>query len=184
LPIGYSFGGAVERRMIELAAAQLYRGDDVLVVSLRPDQAELRSEGPAPAVPILDIACRTRRPLRDIELLLRARCGIRNFAPDVVHVHNSPAAALCLAGLPAAKVLTFDFFRYRGNQRPVVKAAYRRALKSFDLLMPVSNFCAREAAEYWPFPLADFRVLPNGVNVEQFSPDDSRRVAAGQRYDE
>jgi glycosyltransferase involved in cell wall biosynthesis len=49
--------------------------------------------------------------------------------------------------------------------------------------MPVSNFCAREAAAYWSFPLAGYRVLPNDVNVEQFGPDDSRRVAAGQRYD-
>ena len=40
LPVGYSFGGAVERRMVELAAAQLHRGDDVLVVSLAPDLAE------------------------------------------------------------------------------------------------------------------------------------------------
>ena len=182
LPVGYSFGGAVERRIVELAAAQLHRGDDVLVVSLAPEGDELRSEGLARAVPILDVACRTRRPLRDIELLLRARSGIRNFAPDVVHVHNSSTAAVCLAGLPAAKVLTFDFFRYLGAEHPVAKAAYRRALKSFDLLMPVSNFCAREAAEYWSFPLADYRVLPNGVNVEQFSPDDSRRVAARQRY--
>ena len=62
LPVGYSFGGAVERRMVELAAAQLHRGDDVLVVSLAPEGDELRSEGPARAVPILDVACRTRRP--------------------------------------------------------------------------------------------------------------------------
>jgi hypothetical protein len=39
LPVGYSFGGAVERRMVELAAAQLHRGD-ILVVSLAPDLAE------------------------------------------------------------------------------------------------------------------------------------------------
>lgn len=182
LPVGYSFGGAVERRMVELPAAQLHRGDDVLVVSLAPEGDELRPEGPAREVPILDVACRTRRPLRDMELLLRARSGIGNFAPEVVHVHNSSTAAVCLAGIPAAKVLTFDYFRYRGSERRVAKAAYRRALKSFDLLMPVSDFCAREAAEYWSLPLADFRVLPNGVNVEQFSPDDSRRVAARQRY--
>jgi glycosyltransferase involved in cell wall biosynthesis len=183
LPVGYSFGGAVERRMIELAAAQLRRGDDVLVVSVAPEGNELRSEGAAWEVPIVDIACRTRRPLRDVELLLRARSRLRDFAPDVIHVHNSSTAAVCLAGLPAAKVLTFDFFRYRGTECPAAKAAHRRALKSFDLLMPVSNFCAREAAEYWSLPLADFRVLPNGVNVEQFSPDDSRRVAARQRYE-
>jgi glycosyltransferase involved in cell wall biosynthesis len=182
LPIGFSFGGAVERRMVELAAAQLHRGDEVLVVSLAPRGDEVRPDGPARAVPILDVTCRTRRPLRDMELLLRARSGIRKFAPDVIHVHNSATAAVCLAGNPAPKVLTFDFFRYRGSERPIVKAAYRRALKSFDLLMPVSDFCAREAAEYWSLPVADYRVLPNGVNVEQFSPDDSRRLAARKRY--
>lgn len=182
LPVGYPFGGAVERRMIGLAAAQVRRGDDVLVVSLAPDSDELRSEKLARGVPILDVACRTRRPLRDIELLVRARAGIRKFAPDVVHVHNSATGAVCLAGLPGAKLLTFDFFRYRGAEHPVVKAAYRRALKSFDLLMPVSNFCAREAAQYWSLPLADLRVLSNGVDVEQFSPDDSQRVAARRRY--
>jgi glycosyltransferase involved in cell wall biosynthesis len=182
LPVGHSFGGAVERRMVELAAAQQRRGDDVLIVSLAPNGDEPRSEGPAREVPVLDVTCRTRRPLRDMELLLRARSGIRKFAPDVIHVHNSSMAAVCLAGIPAAKVLTFDYFRYRGSERRVAKAAYRRALRSFDLLMPVSDFCAREAAQFWSFPLADYRVLPNGVNVEQFSPDDSRRVAARRRY--
>jgi glycosyltransferase involved in cell wall biosynthesis len=182
LPVGCSFGGAVERRMVELAAAQLHRGDDVLVVSLAPTGDEVRPEGRPRAVPILDVTCRTRRPLRDMELLLRARSGIREFAPDVIHVHNSSTAAVCLAGNPAPKVLTFDFFRYKGSEHPIVKAAYRRALKSFDLLMPVSEFCAREAAEYWSLPAADYRVLPNGVNVEQFSPDESRRLAARKRY--
>ena len=183
LPVGYSFGGAVERRMVELAAAQLHRGDEVLVVSLAPEGDALRSGGPAREIPILDIACRTQRPLRDIELLLRSRSAIRDFAPDIVHVHNSSTAAVCLAGLHAPKVLTFDYFSYRGSQRRIAKAAYRRALKSFDLLMPVTDFCAREAAEYWSFPLADYRVLPNGVNVGQFSPDESRRAAARQRYE-
>ena len=79
LPVGYSFGGAVERRMIELAAAQLHRGDDVLVVSLAPERDELRSEGLTRAVPILDVACRTRRPQRDMELLLRARSGTVSY---------------------------------------------------------------------------------------------------------
>lgn len=182
LPVGYAFGGAVERRMLELAAAQQHRGDDALIVSLAAERGEVRSAGAAGDVPILDVACRARRPLRDMELLTRARRGIREFAPDIIHVHNSPTAALCLAGLPAPKVLTFDYFRYRGSEHRIAKAAYRRALESFDRLLPVSDFCAREAAEYWSLPLAEFRVLPNGVNVEQFSPDESRREAARQRY--
>jgi glycosyltransferase involved in cell wall biosynthesis len=183
LPIGYSFGGAVERRMFELAVAQQNRGDTVLVVSLAPDRDDLRTPSRAGQLPILDIACSTDRPVRDLELLLRARQALRRFRPDVVHVHNSSMAAVCLAGIPAAKVLTFDYFRYRGSERPMVKALYRLALRSFDLLMPVSGYCAREAAAYWSLPLGDYRVLPNGVNVEQFSPDGSRRVAARRRYE-
>lgn len=179
LPVGSAFGGAVERRMLELAAAQQHRGEHALIVSLG---TAVRPRGTTCEVPILDVSCRTRRPLRDIEFLIRARPGIRAFAPDIIHVHNSPTAALCLAGLAAPKVLTFDYFRYRGSDHRIAKAAYRRALQAFDRLMPVSDFCAREAAEFWSLPLADFRVLPNGVNVEQFSPDESRREAARARY--
>jgi glycosyltransferase involved in cell wall biosynthesis len=182
LPIGYPFGGAVERRMLGLATAQLRRGDDVLVVSLAPEGEQVRSEGLVRTVRILDLGCRTRRPLRDIELLLRARAGIKAFAPDIVHVHNSVLGAACLAGICGKKVLTFDFFRYPGTGHHMIKAVYRRALKSFDLLMPVSNYCAREAARYWSLPLADLRVLPNGVDVDQFSPDDRQRMAARRRY--
>lgn len=182
LPVGYAFGGAVERRMVELAAAQQRRGDDVLIVSVSPDEDGRRAVGPGGSVPVVDLACRTRRPVRDMELLLRARAQITAFAPDVIHAHNTVTASVLLAGTAAAKVLTFDFFRYRYSGNPIAKSAYRHALRSFDLLMPVSQFCAREASVYWSIPSAAFRVLPNGVNVEQFRPDDSRRTAARQRY--
>lgn len=182
LPVGYTYGGAVERRMVELAAAQQDRGDDVLIVSLAADGEARRTVGPAQSVPVVDIACRTERPVRDMELLVRARTVIRQFAPDVVHAHNTCTAAAMLAGIPAAKVLTFDFFRYRYAERGAVRSAYRRALRRFDLLLPVSEFCAREAARYWSLPVADFRVLPNGVNVEQFRPDQWRRASARRRY--
>ncbi|WP_232667189.1 glycosyltransferase family 4 protein [Pseudonocardia sp. TRM90224] len=181
LPVGYKFGGAVERRMIELAAAQVARGDEVLLVSMSPDGP--REPGAAKGVSIHDVPCRTRRPIRDLELLARARGALRRFAPDVVHVHNSAAGAAMLAGIPAAKVLTFDYFQYRGTARPAVKAAYRRALQQFDLLLPVSEFCAREAATWWNLPRNAFTVLPNGVNVEQFRPDEERRAAVRRKYD-
>lgn len=169
--------------MFELAAAQQKRGDTVLVVSLAPGRDRERTGGHTRTFPIVDIRCRTKRPVRDIELLLRARTPISRFRPDIVHVHNSSTAAVCLAGIPAGKVLTFDYFRYRGSGPRIVRAMYRRALRSFDLLMPVSDYCAREAAEYWSLPRTGYRVLPNGVNVDQFSPDDSRRSAARRRYD-
>lgn len=181
LPIGYSFGGAVERRLAELAAAQAARGDDVLVVSLTPEGSP-RPPSTTARLAFHDVACRSRRPLRDIELLARARAAIRRFAPDVVHVHNSPLGAAVLAGIPVPKVLTFDYFQYRGTNSPLAKAAYRMALKMFDLLLPVSDYCAREAAAWWSLPQTSFRVLPNGVNTDQFRPDAERRAVARRRY--
>lgn len=173
----------MERRIIELARAQVARGDDVLIMSL-PPEAE-RPVQPVPGPRIHDVACRSRRPLRDMELAARSWSAIRAFDPHIVHVHGNVTAAVVLAGVGGvggAKVLTFDFFRYRGAHRRAAWAAYRRALSAFDLLMPVSEFCAREAAAWWSLPREDFRVLPNGVNIDQFRPDGPRREAARQRY--
>ncbi|AQA02558.1 hypothetical protein BVC93_09090 [Mycobacterium sp. MS1601] len=182
LPVGYAFGAAVERRMIDLAVAQQERGDDVLVISAALRTAEPRPPGPARELRVIDIACRLEQPLGDMELALRARAPLFVFDADVIHVHNSFTAAVCLAGVGGAKVLSFDHFMFRGSERPLVKAVYRRALRSFDLLMPTSEFSARAAAEYWSMPLTHYRVLHSGVNVERFYCDDTggRRTPDGQ----
>src|SRR3954454_1933977 len=116
LPIGYRQGGAVERRMAELAAAQVARGHQVLLISVAPEHADDRSPAAIdPAVELHDVPCRTRRPVRDLEFLARARTAVRRFSPDVVHVHNNWAGAVMLHGIDAPKVLSVDFFRYRGS---------------------------------------------------------------------
>lgn len=181
LPIGYPLGGAVERRLAELAVAQAERGDDVLVVSLRADDRFERDRRFAEAVRVQDVTCRTRRPARDVELALRARADLRRFAPDVVHVHNNPAAAAALRGVPGVTVLSFDYMRYRGTALAPVKSAYRAAIRMFDLLLPVSQFCAEQARTWWSLPQGAFRVLPNGVNTTQFAPDADRRAAVRAR---
>jgi glycosyltransferase involved in cell wall biosynthesis len=180
LPVGFAYGGAVERRMLELAKAQAERGDDVMIVSLENEG----TARPAPdhGVRIHDVRCRTKRPVRDIELAVRARRVLREFRPDVVHVHNSPAAAAALRGVDAVTVLSFDYMQYRGTANPRVKAAYRRALQVFDGLLPVSEFCRSEAIDWWGLPASAFQVLPNGVNTIQFAPDPARRESARRRY--
>jgi glycosyltransferase involved in cell wall biosynthesis len=59
---------------------------------------------------------------------------------------------------------------------------YRNALRMFDLLLPVSDYCRREAIGWWSLPSERFRVVPNGVNVNMFQPDADRRRAARMRY--
>ncbi|STZ59033.1 glycosyltransferase family 4 protein [Mycolicibacterium tokaiense] len=175
VPVGYPFGSAAERRIVDLAVAQQDRGDTVLVFSAAPPAPGPRPPGPARHLNIVDLECRTQPPLNDMELALRTRAAMLRVEPDVIHVHNNFTAALCLAGINGAKVLSFDHLRVPGSDHPVVKALYRRALRAFDLLMPVSQFCAQAAAEYWSLPLSELRVLPVGVDTGSSGHDGTRR---------
>ena len=175
VPVGYPFGGAIERRIVNLAAAQQDRGDTVLVFSAAPPAPGIRPPGPARRLRIVDVECRTQPPLSDMELVLRTRAAMLRVEPDVIHVHNNFAAALSLAGIGGAKVLSFDHFFLHGSHRTTVKALYRRALRAFDLLMPVSEVCAQAAAEFWSVPLSELRVLPIGVDTGAPCHDGARR---------
>lgn len=179
LSLGHTYGGAVERRMLELAASQEAAGDTVLLVSASADRNGART---VRGLDVQDVRCHTRRPWRDLELLVRGRSAICTFRPDIVHVHNNWAGAALLRGVAAPKVLSFDYFEYRGSSKAALRAAYRRALRMFDLLLPVSEYCRREAIAWWSLPPETFSVLPNGVNMDMFRPDAERRRAARARY--
>ena len=179
LPLGNAYGGAVERRMLELAAVQASAGNNVLLVSASPQRSGLRF---LRGLEVWDVRCHAKRPWRDLEFLARSRAVTRTFRPDVVHVHNNWAGAALLRGVPAPKLLSFDFFEYRGSGKLVFKSVYRNALRMFDLLLPVSEYCHREAVSWWSLPSERFRVVPNGVNINMFQPDADRRQAARVRY--
>jgi glycosyltransferase involved in cell wall biosynthesis len=175
VPVGYPFGSASERRIVDLAVAQQDRGDTVLVFSSAPPAPGPRPPGPARHLNIIDLDCRTQPPLSDVELALRSRAAMLRTEPDVIHVHNNFSAALSLAGIGGAKVLSFDHCRVQGSDHPMVRALYRRALRAFDLLMPVSQFCAQAAADYWSLPLSEFRILPIGVDTSAPAHGNTRR---------
>ena len=183
LPVGFVLGGAVERRILELASAQAERGHRVCVFSLQPEGRDVDSlRDPLKDVSFVDVRCRTKRPARDLELLARALPSLRSFAPDVVHVHGNWAGAAVLRAIDAPKLLSMDFYEYRGSAGGPVRAMYRQALNSFDLLLPVSEYCARGAAAWWGLPSSSFKVLHNGVNVDHFKPDLERREAARRSF--
>ena len=48
---------------------------------------------------------------------------------------------------------------------------YRRMLRSFDLLLPCSNYCLVESLAYWRLDGKTASIQYNGVNVSQFRPD-------------
>src|SRR4051794_39537868 len=103
-------GGAVQRRVGELALAQARAGHEVTVASPSPERGEYSREG----VNVLRLACRTRGALMHLEFLARARSATQRLGRfDAIHVHNEPEGALFFGGMRAPVVLSFDNFYFR-----------------------------------------------------------------------
>ena len=71
----------------------------------------------------------------------------------------------------ARKVLSYDFFHFRGGRETPLYHLYKRVLRRFDLLLPCSQYCLEESQSFWSFPASKLRILYNGVNTRQFRPD-------------
>jgi len=165
-------GGAVERRMMELAEAQARRGERVIVYSSGPETAwgEYRgvrirylSGGPVefPLRFVHDAACRPAH---------------------VIHVHNRAEIAWLAkrAGL-SPTLLSCDYhyepFRRFRHLRAMSQAAWRRCLLACDRIAPVSDYCLAVHREYWHLPAAKLAPIPNGVDCARFQPDARLRAA-------
>jgi glycosyltransferase involved in cell wall biosynthesis len=178
LPVLHDRGGAVQRRMIELAAKQAEAGHDVHIVSAdRVDSVEHHR-----GVQVTSQHVRLARPARDYEFLLRVRKLVRSMRPDVLHFHAVPDGARMLDSLGIPSVLSFDYFRFRGSSIAPGRRHYRHGLQMFTRLLPVSDACRDMAANFWDLDADDMRVLYNGVNLEQFTPDAAAGDAVRRRY--
>lgn len=172
LPVLYTLGGATERRIRELAARQAQAGERVVVYSAEDRSAIKHYEG----AEVRALRCTSHGVLRAGEFLFKALCDVRSVRPDVIHFHSLAEGALLAAGMGARTVLSYDFYMFRRGKQNPLHPLYRRALNRFSSLLPVSDYCRRESAEYWSLPSDRMRVIYNGVNVRQFSPD----AAAGE----
>jgi glycosyltransferase involved in cell wall biosynthesis len=171
-------GGAIQRRIIELAKAQVSLGHDVVAYSVGPSDKETQFEG----VTVRWVRCRTPMPWRHGEYLARLATIIRRSPrPSVLTFHGQPEGALLgkLFGLPSA--LVYDYFLYPGGRYPILHDLYRRMLQSFDLLLPCSVYCMEESVAHWDLDRANTSVLYNGVNLAQFKPDERLGAAEKRR---
>ena len=166
LPILHDRGGATERRMVELAAAQAAAGHEVSILSAESATSVKRHRG----VVVQGVQMRTRPPLRDYEMLLVARRYLRANPPDVLHFHSAQEGARFTSFLHVPKVLSVDYFRYHGTSTSLGHRYCEGSLRRFDRLLPVSESCAAEFRQFWGTP-APIEVLYNGVNADQFLPD-------------
>lgn len=179
LPVLYNLGGATERRMREIAARQAQQGSRVIVYSAEDQSSSKDYLG----AEIRAVGCRQKGLLRAAEFLTKSLRDARRMAPDVIHFHTLAEGAMFARmfarGINARTVLSFDYFIFRrGKQNPLFHW-YKRALNSFSSLLPVSDYCLRESANYWSIPEDRMRVLYNGVSLQQFYPD--RQAAAERR---
>jgi glycosyltransferase involved in cell wall biosynthesis len=175
LPVLHRYGGAIERRIQEIAGEQARRGHQVDVYSVG-DRREVRQLA---GVTYHFIRCRTRLPWKHFEFQHRVVRELRGTQPDVAHFHSQPEGALLSRNLPAKKLLSYDYFAFRGGRRTPLFHVYKRVLRCFDLLLPCSRFCLEESRSFWDLPGVKLRVLYNGVNTEQFRPDPT--TAASER---
>jgi glycosyltransferase involved in cell wall biosynthesis len=159
-------GGAVERRMLELAEAQARGGEAVIVYSHGAETGwkehhgvRIRYLGGSHAEFALGFVYDA------------ARRGAR-----VIHVHNRAEIAwLARAAGLAPTVLSCDYhfepWRRFARVRSASKALWRRCLLACDRIAPVSEYCARLHRDYWQLPESKLALIPNGVDCARFHPD-------------
>ena len=167
LPIRFNFGGGIERRMIEIAKQQTYAGHKVIIYSANDNSSCEDYEG----VEIRNIACRWSQPLRRYEYLLKAIHDLRGQVVDILHFHSIPEGAALSNNIKAKKFLSYDYFIFLGGRRSPMYWWCRNALQKFSCLLPVSEYCLQSSNDYWDFNGISMHKIYNGVNLEQFKPD-------------
>lgn len=175
LPLPARLGGAVERRMMELAEAQARTGEQVVVYSTGPETGWREHRG----VRIRYLAgSHAEFALGFVQDLTRSFAGRRY----VIHVHNRAEIAWLAksAGL-GPTVLSCDYhfepWRRFAHLRKASKALWRRCLMSCDRVAPVSDYCLGVYRDYWNLPGRRWTLIPNGVDCERFHPDPALRAA-------
>jgi glycosyltransferase involved in cell wall biosynthesis len=163
-------GGAVERRMLELAQAQARAGERVLVYSGGLETGWRQYRG---------VSIRYLSGSRP-EFALRFVQDVVRRAPRIIHVHNRAEIAWLAkaAGLGPA-VLSCDYhyepWRRFAHLRKASKAIWRRCLLACDRVAPVSDYCRDVYSAYWNLPAAKLALIPNGVDCARFRPDAALR---------
>lgn len=177
LPVLYRYGGAIERRIVEIAQQQAKLGHRVRVFSIG-EQTEIQEVN---GVEYHFLKCRTKLPYRHFEFQHKVVRAVKNDPGEVLHFHSQPEGAWMSRRVKARKVLSYDFFDFRGGKRTPLYHVYKRVLRQFDLLLPCSEFCRQESSRFWDLPGGKVKILFNGVNTRQFQPDPAAAAAEREK---
>lgn len=176
LPLTHSLGGAIQRRMLEIAKQQAIRGHHVVLYSADTGTSKEEHFG----VEIRSVRCARSAYARDLEYLRKALRDLRGEKVDIIHFHSLPEGAALAGDIAEKKFLSYDYFEFRRGKKTPLFWWYRNALRKFSCLLPVSDHCWDGSREYWHLGGVPARILHNGVNMQQFCPDPVRGQAKRQ----
>jgi glycosyltransferase involved in cell wall biosynthesis len=168
-PVFTDLGGAIQRRVGELARAQAQRGHEVVVFSPGHERSSTQVDG----VAVEYVPLRLPSPWSRLEYQARVVRELRRShrAAEVLHFHSEPEGARLARGLDALTVMSYDYYEFRGGRDSRLYRFNRGSLLAYDVLLPCSHYCQAESCAYWSVPPERTEVLFNGVSVEQFRPD-------------
>lgn len=184
LPIPPPLGGAIERRMWNLARAQVALGADVTIVAGPRFGSE--AVPPTPGDPSRVATGTTRR----LPHAIRVAQLVHRSPPDVLHLHSRPEIGNLVkaTGYSGLVAQSFDFPLLYPRLMQGLSSGYHLGLgrlleHSTDLFLPVSDYATRSlGALAVRLPAGRTRILWNGV--ESDSPDmrdNSKPVEREQR---
>lgn len=167
---GLGIGGQ-ERLVASLSRVLVTRGHELAIVSLSPG-GEVRGE--VDGVPVYDVP---RGNGVDPSVVTRLASLLRRLGADVIHTHNpSPM----IHGVPAAllaRVRRRVHTKHGANLygRKGLWAA-RAAVRVLDALVAVSPETASVARRKERVPESRLRIVPNGIPLSSFGPDEDARA--------
>jgi glycosyltransferase involved in cell wall biosynthesis len=163
--------GGAERLVLALGERMAARGHAVRIVALgeeRPDEWATNLE--------LVRLGMDRHPARALSGVIKGARTLRAFRPHILHSHNfhgNMLARTLLITCRSTRVISTLHNEYEGG------TARMFALKLTDLLsertVAVSQVVAEQALRLGIVPRRKCHVIPNGIDVTAFSPEEERR---------
>jgi glycosyltransferase involved in cell wall biosynthesis len=169
--------GGQERLILNLSRELVRRGHEVSVISLTPGGA-LRGE--FSGIPIHDV---TRTNRASAAVVLRMAAKLRSLRPDVVHTHNQApfvyaATTARLVGVRRVVHTKHGESGYAGRA-----SLYARAnVQLLSAFVAVSEETAEVARTREHVPPRVLRVIPNGIPLAQFAPDEVARARVRKEH--
>ncbi|MFC1897645.1 glycosyltransferase family 4 protein [Chloroflexota bacterium] len=175
-PYDFVYPGGVNIHISSLERRFTRMGHDVKIIAPSSGNAPsfsgkfIRIGTPIP-IPAGGTICRVTVSLR-LGPIIKSVLGREKF--DIIHLHEPFMPMLCSAVLRfsnAANVATFHAFDGKPGYkfgRPISSIMLRRRLRKLDGKIAVSEAAMKFASKYVP---GYYNIIPNGVDVELFSPD-------------